>query len=147
MLVREVMTAPVATTRVDATVTAAVELLALHGLSSLPVVDSDHRVVGVVSVADLAATVVPTAGRACSGPVLDEPTRARVVAEVMVRDPVWARPTDDVGTAAARTATAGVRDLPVVDLGGHVVGLLSRVDLRRRGARRRRDRTSGPPST
>jgi CBS-domain-containing membrane protein len=49
----EVMSAPVITIDPDATVPMAAKLLARHGIKRLPVVDDQHRLVGIVSRADL----------------------------------------------------------------------------------------------
>jgi CBS-domain-containing membrane protein len=49
----EVMSAPAITIDPDATVPMAAKLLAHHGIKRLPVVDDQHRLVGIVSRADL----------------------------------------------------------------------------------------------
>lgn len=53
MLAREVMTSTVVTTTEDANLTDIVDLMLKHQISALPVVDADHRVVGIVSEGDL----------------------------------------------------------------------------------------------
>ena len=53
MRATDIMTSEVITVEEDATVQAAAELMAEHGISALPVVDKDTRVIGIVSEGDL----------------------------------------------------------------------------------------------
>jgi CBS domain-containing protein len=50
-------------------------------------------------------------------------------ADIMVRDVVTVKPDDDVGAAIQLLAQHDVSALPVVDDGGHVIGIISEADL------------------
>jgi CBS domain-containing protein len=118
-------------------------LLAEHRISGLPVVDPDGRVLGVVSEADILVKeqgpesrhgglfgwlleggradqdklAARTAGEAMTAPALTIPARKRV-------------------SDAARLMTEhGVKRLPVVDVEGKLVGIVTRSDLVRAFAR------------
>jgi CBS domain-containing protein len=104
-------------------------VLAENGVSALPVLDPDDRLVGVVSESDLLAA---QAGR--------RPHRLRrwwsrlrgsrgTVGEVMSTDPVVIGPDASLSEAARRMAESGVKRLPVVDDRGALVGVVSRADL------------------
>ncbi|MBS3983456.1 MAG: CBS domain-containing protein, partial [Dethiobacter sp.] len=53
MLAREVMTRDVVTVTLAASVTEVARLLVEHKVSGLPVVDEEHRVVGMITEGDL----------------------------------------------------------------------------------------------
>jgi CBS domain-containing protein len=115
--VRDVMTTAVVTAReTDPVELAAVDMLRGRH-SSLPVVDGDGRVLGVVSEADLlggAAARRPgplTVGRVMTAPAVTVPADATVA------------------TARALIVERGLRTLPVVDGDGRLVGVLGRSDL------------------
>ena len=76
MLVEEIMTSPAVTVRDDASVPAAMRLLAQRRLTMLPVVDAASRLVGVVSEADLLGLPEPTA-RAPTSVALARPRSRR----------------------------------------------------------------------
>jgi CBS-domain-containing membrane protein len=102
-----------ATDQVDAAAARLVELR--H--RSLPVVDEQQRLVGLVSEADILGKE-PLSGRA-SG---------RTVGSVMTKDVVTLSPEDSLSTARLLVAEQGLRMVPVVE-DGRVVGVLSRSDL------------------
>jgi CBS domain-containing protein len=102
-----------ATDQVDAVAARLVELR--H--RSLPVVDEQRQLVGLVSEADLLGKE-PLSGRA-SG---------RTVGSVMTKDVVTLSPEDSISSARLLIAEHGLRMVPVVE-GGRVVGVLSRSDL------------------
>lgn len=89
-----------------------VELMQARDVSALPVIDTDDRVLGVVSEADLLL-----------------PDGARVAAELMTSPPVTISAGASIGEAARSMHEHRVKRLPVVDEGGHLVGIVSRRDL------------------
>jgi CBS domain-containing protein len=115
--VREAMTTEVVTARptdqVDAVAAQLVELR--H--RSLPVVDEQRRLVGLVSEADLLGRE-PLSGR----------TNGRTVASVMTKDVITLSPEDSISSARMLIAEHGLRMVPVVE-DGRVIGVLSRTDL------------------
>ena len=136
MLVRYLMTTPVVTIRPDATIKQAVELLAKHSITALPVVDAAGRIVGVISEADVIEDAVMPDQRAHERPVqLKAGPFVSRVSEVMSRQVLSVPPEADVAEAAELMSSTVVKSLPVVDR-GRVVGILSRHDIIESMARR-----------
>jgi CBS domain-containing protein len=115
--VRDAMTTEVVTARpTDQVDTVAAQLVELRH-RSLPVVDEQRRLVGLVSEADLLGRE-PLSGR----------TNGRTVASVMTKDVITLSPEDSISSARMLIAEHGLRMVPVVE-GGRVIGVLSRTDL------------------
>jgi CBS-domain-containing membrane protein len=134
-LVKDLMTIPVVTVRLEIAFKELVVRLAEHRVSVLPVIDNQERVLGVVSEAALLLK------EEHPGPYGDVPlgwTRRRR-AEQTRRPRQWSAPHDrgrgldpaptTVADAARRMHAAGVKRLPVVDVGDRLVGIMSRADL------------------
>jgi CBS-domain-containing membrane protein len=129
MLVSEVMTGRPVTVRADSSVKEALEVLAAHQVSALPVVDHQGRIAGVVSEADLIRELVPPDRRAHALPVLIDPDLPHYVGDVMTPHAVTVSPYTDVATAVELITSTAVKSVPVVDERDHVVGVLSRADV------------------
>jgi CBS domain-containing protein len=123
------MSFPVITVPPDATVNHVAHLLVEYGISSLPVLDSKGKLVGIVSEADL----LPLEARA------DPPTQAKssrpaagsvpqTVEEIMTTNVVSISATADVSQAARVMIEEGIKRVPVIDE-GRLVGIVSRRDL------------------
>jgi CBS domain-containing protein len=136
--VAEVMTTDVVTVREQAGYKEMVETMAVLGISALPVVDDDARVVGIVSEADLLLKVEYAGVQ----PELSVLRRRRVRAALvkangdLARDIMSAPATvvsrdETIAVAAKRMDTEKVKRLPVVDRDGRLVGIVSRSDLLR----------------
>ncbi len=135
--VSDVMTTDVRWVPPDASFADITAVLRAARIRAVPVLDPDHRLLGVVSEADLLATVA----RADRGPGprwwRPRHTRhaapagragARDAAALMSPAPVTAAPDDPVAAAARRMRDRGVAWMPVV-AGDRVVGVLGRSDL------------------
>ncbi|MCW2527990.1 MAG: hypothetical protein JWM76_2850, partial [Pseudonocardiales bacterium] len=86
MRASEFMTRSVITVRPETTVRRAAELLTRHGITSLPVLDGDDRVIGIVSESDLIRDRMPHDSRSHLRPVeAEQPDPAQYVADVMGR--------------------------------------------------------------
>ncbi|MFD5256327.1 CBS domain-containing protein [Streptomyces bobili] len=123
------------------------KLLAVHRISGLPVVDSDDKVIGVISESDLIlrqAGVPPEPGpirsarlawRSPSGGAADTARDADTKAHAMTARDLMSQPAitvqaDDTIAVAARTmAQHRVERLPVVDDKARLVGIVTRRDL------------------
>ena len=136
MLVEEIMTSPAVTVRDDASVEAAVQLLAERRLTMLPVLDAERRLVGVVSEADLLGMAERADPRAHMRPI--RPGAAengpKTVAELMVRTPHATSEHADVAEVAALFHRTAWKCLPVIR-GEQLVGVVSRSDIIRAMAR------------
>ena len=134
--VRDVMTSPAVVISADASFKQAAEKLIAARVAGLPVVDDDHRVVGVVSESDLITKEDREHLESVPRVFQHRRTRAarakldgRTVAGVMTRPPICVEADAPVATAARLMCDAGVRRLPVVDADGHVLGVVARADL------------------
>jgi CBS domain-containing protein len=112
--VRDIMTTDVVAARSDASYREMVTLLREHRVSGLPVVDAEGTVVGVVSETDL-LTKRAAAGRTAAG--------------LMTRPAVTASLDELVSSVARLMSRHKLRRLPVVDGGGHLVGIVCRSDV------------------
>ncbi|MFF4948763.1 CBS domain-containing protein [Streptomyces chattanoogensis] len=101
------------------------KLLAVHRISGLPVVDSDNRVLGVISESDL---MLRQAGEE-PGQGPDTKARAMTAEELMSRPAITVRAGDSIAEAARTMARHRVERLPVVDEEDRLVGIVTRRDL------------------
>jgi CBS-domain-containing membrane protein len=135
--VRDVMSAPVVTVSDSAGFKEIVGLMQQHGVSALPVVDGDRRVVGIVSEADLLLKEEYTIEGASRERLLDfrwrKSERAKAAgtfaAELMSRHVVTIEPEATLTKAARLIHEEKVKRLPVVDADDRVIGIVSRADL------------------
>jgi CBS-domain-containing membrane protein len=143
LTVQDIMTRDVITTRPETTVHDAARLMAEHGISGLPVVDADGRVVGIVSEGDLLVRQRPRERRpwwrlflADAATVAREYQKATgaTVAEVMTREVMSVSPELPVSLVAVILDEHHIRRVPVVD-GDRLAGIVSRGDLVRALAR------------
>jgi CBS domain-containing protein len=118
LLVLEYMTRDPITVSPATEIMRAVRLLVEHNISGLPVVDSDGRLVGMLTERDCVAVAV-------SAGYFEEAGGS--VAEHMSREVHTAAPTDNL---ASRFARSPFRRYPVLE-GGRLVGLISRRDVLR----------------
>ncbi len=140
----EIMDADVPTVSPEADARAAIELLAKTEKGAIPVVDSDRRVVGIVSESDLvlgdeeADLHLPHYLNIMGGVVFVGSMKgfeerlnkafATKVSELMSADPVVVRVDDDAESVARTIAEKHHNHLPVVDGDGRLAGLVTRAD-------------------
>jgi CBS domain-containing protein len=130
MRVAEVMTIDVVSIGLRTPLKDAAELLAAHGFTGVPVVDSDGAVVGVVSEADvLAKERGPRRRRPFRSQSDALKARARTAAEAMSTPAVTVGPDARVEDVARLMLDRGVKRLPVVDASGCLLGIVTRTDL------------------
>ena len=131
MLVRDVMSRPAVTVRAGASLKEATTLLDARSLTTLPVVDSEGRVLGIVSEADLISGMVPRDSRLHLVPVAEEAHTLppATVGEVMNLHPMTVEEDTDLAEATDLMTTTGVKSLPVLDRRGRISGVVSRRDV------------------
>ena len=133
--VENVMTRDVVCAREDTPYKELVELLATRRVSAVPVVDDRRHVLGIVSGADLLLKQEKPARRLTQLLSARRRRRERAKARATVAAKLMSQPAITVDTgatlteAARRLHAAGVKRLPVVDVVGRLVGIVSRVDL------------------
>lgn len=115
MKVSQVMTPHPVTVSPGTAVRTARRLLAAHGITTLPVVDAQGRILGVVGEADL----------------LDSGLKPDIVDHLMRRTTVLVHPETDLTEVSRILGRMRVKSLPVVDDADQVVGMVSRSDILR----------------
>jgi CBS domain-containing protein len=127
MPVQRWMQRPVVTLGVGATVREAVALMREREIRHVPVVDARERLVGIVTDRDLRQVILDVAiGRV--GPEAGG-TGDLGLREVMTWGVVTVTPGTDLREAARVMRERRLGALPVVDAGGHVLGILTERDL------------------
>jgi CBS domain-containing protein len=131
--VSSVMSREVAIAAPDTTFKEVVARMQERGVSALPVVDADGRVLGIVSEADLLLKE-ERPPRRVGGPLLDphgEAARAlaRSAGDAMTSPAVTVGPEATLTEAARLMHRRRVKRLPVVDGEGRLLGIVSRGDL------------------
>lgn len=121
--VYDVMKRPAITIGENATVEDAATLMRDNRIHSLPVVDRQKQLVGIVTDTDLLGLVT---GRLA--PIGDISTVE--VGRLMTVDPITLDAGATIGDAATTMLEGGFRHLPVVDSDGQLSGMISERDLR-----------------
>lgn len=134
--VRDVMITSVITVRGDTPFKELAAVLTRSRVSGLPVIDQAGKVIGVVSETDLVIKEADQAGHPGSFAGLrrsrDREKAAGVTAaQLMTTPPVTIGPDEPVQHAAFLMYDRAVSRLPVVDQAGHLVGIISQVDVLR----------------
>jgi CBS domain-containing protein len=138
MNVDEVMTREVITVGSDASLRDAARILAEHCISGLPVVDSDDRLMGVVSEGDVLVKEMERTERrrGVIGWLLESDDgwranklEARTAGEAMTSPAITVAPNCSVTAAATLMIDNAVNRLPVVDDDNRVAGIVTRADL------------------
>lgn len=141
MRVVDLMTTDVITTTTDTGLKDAARVLIQAGVSGLPVVDGDGRLVGIITEADFVEAEADRAWGREKRRLLDalfgerQPRQATTVGEAMTRHPVVIDMESDVTEAARKMIEHGVKRLPVVNPDGRLEGIISRADILRAFAR------------
>ena len=114
----------------DASALEAFERMLDRGIRHLPVLDGEHRVVGVLSIDDLRAALPysPELRRPLA-PLEREVAREWQVGEIMTHDPETLGPDATLAEAAACMAERRIGCLAIVDETGRLAGLLSETDV------------------
>lgn len=118
--VAEVMTKDPVTVGRTTSFKALANLMRIHQLSAVPVVDCDGGIIGIVSESDLLAKEArPGPGKA----------KAMRAAELMTSDPVTTAAGATLASAASLMFQHHVQVLPVVDASRRLVGIITRAQV------------------
>ena len=131
--VQEIMTTRVIWVKKDATFREMAVALRENRVSAFPVVDDDHKVIGVVSEADLLTKEALDDEPSVLAGILHRRDQAKArgvtAGDLMTAAVVAVRPQDTVEHAAKLMYDRRVKRLPVTDADGHLVGIVSRADV------------------
>ena len=135
--VKDVMTTRVASVTRDASFRTMAAALREHRVSAFPVVDDDGKVIGVVSEADMLAIQAPAGQHADIAAAITgvlhhkdcQNAEGLTAGDLMTHPAVTVEPEYTVEDAARLMYVLRAGCLPVVDAGGHPVGIVSRADL------------------
>lgn len=116
MKIRDLMIPDPITVSVNASVQEAIQIMKQNSIRHLPVVNSNSRLLGFLTLADLKQGLIPAM-------VADVTLK-----DLMIHDPVCADPDDDIEIAAQIIYKHKISGLPVVR-SGHVVGILTESDI------------------
>ena len=125
MVIADLMSRNVATCKADDRLDAAARPMWDLDIGCVPVVDDRQQVIGIITDRDVCMATY-TQGKA---------PQHIVVREVMAREVYSCLPDDNLSEAEEIIRKHRVRRLPVIDLDGRLVGLLSLNDLARESAR------------
>ena len=138
----EIMTREVVTVKKETTVRELAELFTMHRIGSLPVVDDNGSLIGIVSESDLVEQDknfhIPTVISLFDWVIYLESEKkfekelkkmtAQTVGDIYTEDVETVTPSTPVSDVADIMSNKKINSLPVVE-GGRIVGVVSRIDL------------------
>jgi CBS domain-containing protein len=140
----EIMDSDVPAVSPDDDARTAIDLLSKTDLGAIPVVDSDNKVVGIVSESDLilgeeeSELHLPHYVNIMGGTIFLQSMKgfeerlekafATKVSELMTPDPVVVHTYENADRVAKKIADSHHNHLPVVDEDGHLAGMVTRAD-------------------
>ena len=138
----EIMTREVVTVKKETTVRELAELFTMHRIGSLPVVDDNGSLIGIVSESDLVEQDknfhIPTVISLFDWVIYLESEKkfekelkkmtAQTVGDIYTEDVETVTPSTPVSDVADIMSNKKINSLPVVE-GGKIVGVVSRIDL------------------
>ncbi|MEV0283563.1 MULTISPECIES: CBS domain-containing protein [unclassified Kribbella] len=129
MLIRDLMTTPAVTVLSETPVSEALRLLDQNKITSVPVVDRNGALIGLLSEADLMQDALLLSDRLPSAPItVSAASRRRRVVDVMAHLVMSVHPDDELDDAIDLMRSTMVKSLPVEEA-GRVVGVVSRSDI------------------
>ena len=140
--VADIMTRTVVTATEDTPLPELIDEMVRYGISGIPIVDTESRLVGIVTEADLMTKPAYGGTHRRSLAVLGDLLRGHerrweskatglTAGQIMTTDVETTRPHEAVQAAARRMVKCGVKRLPVVH-NDRLVGIVSRADVLRR---------------
>jgi len=114
------------------------EILGNNGISGLPVIDADRKVLGVVSekdilsrlgIKDTMSFMVIVTRCLQAGGCISLPARSLTAGEIMASPAITVSPDTSLLEITKLLAEKGINRLPVTDSGGRLLGILARSDI------------------
>lgn len=131
MKASDIMSRDVVTVRPDTSVREAAALMTEHRITSMPVLDDDRNVIGIVSELDLLRDRMPHDPRAhLRRQDDDRPDPAGTVADIMTDTVICLSENADAADLAELLVNNNVRAVPIIR-GADLVGIVSRRDVLR----------------
>jgi CBS domain-containing protein len=121
--VKSVMTTHLVCLAPDTPFKECVDMIRLHRIGALPVVDDSGRLLGILSKSDL----LRKAERSTDPD--ERKATARTAGEAMTRTVITSTEESSLTEAARLMHRAAIRHLPITDTDGKLVGMISRADL------------------
>ena len=106
---------PPITAKPDTKLLEAAKKMAAYNIGSLPVVDDQGRLLGIITERDIVRIIAEHGPQALEDPVEKH----------MTRNPVTAHPEDPIPALAHKMLEHGIRHIPVVDEQGRLQGVVS----------------------
>jgi CBS domain-containing protein len=141
MLVSEVMSTGLATTKITDTVHSVVVKMLIRRCGAIPVVEDGDRLIGIVTLRDVMIPLYPNYGDYIHDSVHSRDfvemeagypeVLAKKVEDVMSRNPLTVRPDDPVLEVASYMGLKNFRRIPVVEHKGRLVGMVTIADINR----------------
>jgi acetoin utilization protein AcuB len=131
MFVSQSMTRSVITVEKEAGIIEAQEKLIEHRIRHLPVVDTDNRVIGIVTDRDIRSALPFKLYKDSTGDKTKENLEDLTIGDIMTADPRTISPEDTIQDALLLLQELRVGALPVVDREHHIIGVISVRDLMR----------------
>jgi acetoin utilization protein AcuB len=129
MFVSTSMTKKVITANPEDPILAAREQMKTHQIRHLPVVDEENRMVGIVTDRDIRSAMPSIVLHDYDSRQEREKLAGMKIKDIMTRDPVTVHPSHTIEDVLVLIQSTRVGALPVVDDGGHVVGMIGVRDL------------------
>ena len=126
--VQEWMSTDVITITPDMTLPEAHQLMINEEIRRLPVVDSNGRLVGIITIGDI-RSAQPSSATSLSIWELNYLLSTLKVEKVMTPHPKTIRADATIGEAARMMLEHRISGLPVVDAEGHVLGIITESDI------------------
>jgi CBS domain-containing protein len=142
--VADVMDRSVSTALPEALLNEVLTLVTSSKSQRVVVIDSNHRVVGIISDTDLVARMspethpgileqlvskLPLGHRTAEARKHLQQARGKTAADIMTHPVITLRTSDSIGTALAMSAERHIKRFPVVDEEGKLVGIVGRGEL------------------
>ena len=124
----DVMSRDVITTTADASLADAWQSMHMHRIKALPVVDSAHRLAGIVTLSDFFRWLGQSTTAARNAALTGEWRSVRI-ADVMTSQVFAVRPATPMAELLREVAQTGRHHVPVTDEAGQLVGMLTQSDM------------------